>query len=231
MFAPSKATAGRRRDVDAGERRKRAVVELHADARERAQRPAVISSMRSSTGLVGPEHGAARDAEQEGVADLAGGAGDGDLDGRFRAHVLPLTSGIVSLESSAITGCRPAGRGRAGAARGRCTRGSPGTGSRPARPSASPSTHLSTFAWPGVVRGQREPRRRRPCSRYFCAQVAQVPAAVADVDVGIGQVGLGVVRAAGAVGDALRRLRQQLHQARRRPRWSASRGRTSTPRR
>ena len=41
----------------------------------------VISSSRSSTGRSAPSSVAARDAEQQAVADLAGGAGDGDLDG------------------------------------------------------------------------------------------------------------------------------------------------------
>ena len=37
--------------------------------------------------MVGPEHGARRDAEKEGVADLAGGTGDGDTDGRFHGKL------------------------------------------------------------------------------------------------------------------------------------------------
>jgi hypothetical protein len=37
-------------------------------------------------GLVGPEHGARGDAEKQGVADLAGGTGDGDTERRFHGR-------------------------------------------------------------------------------------------------------------------------------------------------
>ena len=46
-----------------------------------------ISSSRSSIGR-SPEQGAAREAEQQAVADLAGGAGDGDLQGGSAHDVL-----------------------------------------------------------------------------------------------------------------------------------------------
>ena len=45
-----------------------------------AFRAGSISSSRSSTGRSAPEQRAAREAEQQAVADLAGGAGDGDLE-------------------------------------------------------------------------------------------------------------------------------------------------------
>ena len=67
-------------DLHARERREGAVVELHDDALERLERRGDLEQAQLHRG-VRPEQGTARDAEQEAVADLAGGAGDGDLDG------------------------------------------------------------------------------------------------------------------------------------------------------
>ena len=63
-----------------GEQRERAVVELHAHALERAERRRDLEQLQGD-GRVRPEHRAGGDAEQQAVADLAGGAGDGDTDG------------------------------------------------------------------------------------------------------------------------------------------------------
>src|SRR4029077_12962539 len=60
----------------------------------------------------------------------------------------------------------------------------------------------------GVVGGKREPL----VLVVAVEQVAQVPRAVADVDVRVGQVGDAETAAAGRLRDALRRGRRQLHQ-------------------
>ena len=67
-------------DVDAGEQRKGAVVELHRRALGGLDGIGDLEQAQCDR-RVGAEHLAARDAEQDRVADLAGGAGDGDLDG------------------------------------------------------------------------------------------------------------------------------------------------------
>jgi len=69
---------------DALEEREGAVVEFHGDAFEGLQRflEGGFDELKDD-GLVGPEHGAGGDAEEEGVADLAGGSGDGDAKGCF----------------------------------------------------------------------------------------------------------------------------------------------------
>ena len=69
-------------DLDAGEQREGAVVELHGRRPRAALRAGVISSrLQDRPGWSRPSSCAAGDAEQQAVADLAGGAGDGDLDG------------------------------------------------------------------------------------------------------------------------------------------------------
>ena len=68
----------------AGEQRERAVLELHHHALERGlgllQRQ--FEHLQDDR-LVLAEHFAGGDAEQQGIADLAGGAGDGNTDGLF----------------------------------------------------------------------------------------------------------------------------------------------------
>jgi hypothetical protein len=49
-------------------------------------------------GLVGPEHGAGGDAKKQGVADLAGGTGDGDTNGRFHGSFILNTEGAKGTE-------------------------------------------------------------------------------------------------------------------------------------
>jgi hypothetical protein len=61
------------------EQRERAVVELHGDTLERAERRGDLEHLQDDR-LVVAEHGAAGDAEQQRVADLAGSAGDGDAE-------------------------------------------------------------------------------------------------------------------------------------------------------
>ena len=66
----------------AGQQREGAVVQLHHDALQRAHGRGDLEQVEDHR-LVGAEHGAAGDAEDEGVADLARGAGDGDPDRRL----------------------------------------------------------------------------------------------------------------------------------------------------
>ena len=63
---------------------KRAVVELHHDALQRLLRLLVgnLEHLQDHR-LVLAEHLAAGDPEEQAVADLAGGAGDGDAHGTF----------------------------------------------------------------------------------------------------------------------------------------------------
>ena len=67
-------------DVDPGQQREGAVVELHRGALGGLDRLRDLEQ-RQVDGGVGPEQLAAGDAEQQRVADLAGGAGDGDAYG------------------------------------------------------------------------------------------------------------------------------------------------------
>ena len=67
-------------DVDPGEQREGAVVELHRRALGGLDRIGDLEQAQVHRG-VGPEHLAAGDPEEQRVADLARGAGDGDVDG------------------------------------------------------------------------------------------------------------------------------------------------------
>ena len=84
-FAPSKIGVRVVADLDPGQRRERAVVELHHDALERLERRGDLQQLQLHRGVLA-EQVAARDAEEQAVADLAGGTGDGDLDGVWSAH-------------------------------------------------------------------------------------------------------------------------------------------------
>ncbi len=64
-------------DLDPGQQRERAVVQLHRDALGRTQRRGDLEQSQPDGG-VRPEHRAAGDPEQEAVPDLAGGARHGD---------------------------------------------------------------------------------------------------------------------------------------------------------
>ena len=99
---PSKAVLRSDGRHDVGQQREGAVVELHDDALEHLQRRLDLEQAQHD-GLVGAEQLARGDAEQERVADLAGGAGDGDVDGGLAA--------MESTVSSACSGLRAAGRG------------------------------------------------------------------------------------------------------------------------
>ena len=73
--------------LDAGEQREGAVVELHDHALDRSQRGRDLEQAQLDR-LVGAEQLPAGDAEQQAVADLAGGAGHGDADGCLVSHVV-----------------------------------------------------------------------------------------------------------------------------------------------
>ena len=81
----------------AGEQRERAVLEFHHHALERGlrlvQRRLELQHLQDHR-LVLAQHFAGGDAEQQGVTDLAGGAGDCDTDGGFH-HQLYGTPGFV----------------------------------------------------------------------------------------------------------------------------------------
>ena len=66
--------------------RERAVVELHDDALERLQGGLDLEQPQLDRAVSGER--AAREAEQQAVADLAGGTGDGDLQGGSAHDVL-----------------------------------------------------------------------------------------------------------------------------------------------
>ena len=76
---PSKARDGIVVDLGAGQQRERAVVEFHHHALGGADRVGQLEQSQLHRGVVA-EHRARRDAEERGIADLAGGAGDGDGD-------------------------------------------------------------------------------------------------------------------------------------------------------
>ena len=70
---------------DVGEQREGAVVELHPHALERAERRRDLEQLQGDRG-VRAEHRTRGDAEQQAVADLAGGPGDGDTDRGAGCH-------------------------------------------------------------------------------------------------------------------------------------------------
>ena len=67
------------------EQRESTVVELHGDALERFHGGLDLEHAEDDR-LVGAEHLARGDAEEERIADLPGRAGDGDLDGNPAHH-------------------------------------------------------------------------------------------------------------------------------------------------
>ena len=134
-------------DLDAGEVRERAVVELHDDALERLERRGDLEQPQLDRAVA--QQRAAREAEQQAVADLAGGTGDGDLQ-RGRAHddssITIRDSWLPTLAARAppamlgsMTGREPLRRWRPPLA---ARRPSPGAAPRPsrARPRASTSS-------------------------------------------------------------------------------------------
>ena len=78
-LTPSKIFSGVGADLDAGERRERAVVELHDDALERLQGGLDLEQPQLDR-AVGAEQRAAGETEEQAVADLTGGTGHGDLE-------------------------------------------------------------------------------------------------------------------------------------------------------
>ena len=73
---------------DTVERRERAIVEFHHDALQRPQRRGDFEQMQVD-GLIGAQHLTGGDAKGERVADLAGGSGDGDVDGLLHRSLQP----------------------------------------------------------------------------------------------------------------------------------------------
>ena len=76
-------------DLDLGQLRERAVVELHHDALERLERRLDLEQPQLDRPVAGER--TAREAEEEAVADLSGGTGDGDLERGLRlflAHAI-----------------------------------------------------------------------------------------------------------------------------------------------
>ena len=68
-------------DLHAGQRPERAIVELHHHTLERLQGGFDLEQSQLDR-TVGAEQSTARQPEQQAVADLTGGAGDGDFEGR-----------------------------------------------------------------------------------------------------------------------------------------------------
>src|SRR6185436_4966962 len=79
---------------DAGEGGESAVVELHHHALQRRQGGLDLDQLQDH-GLVGAEHVAGDDAKGEGVADVAGGSGDGYANGTLHAVPPRRISGVV----------------------------------------------------------------------------------------------------------------------------------------
>src|SRR5207344_1878318 len=84
--------------LDPGEEREGAVLELHGHALERVERGRDLEELEDHR-LVA-EHGTTGDAEEEAVADLAGGSGDGDADGSLHGASLLLRRVWVPAEST-----------------------------------------------------------------------------------------------------------------------------------
>jgi hypothetical protein len=80
-------------DLDAGKHREGAVFELHDHPFERLQGGRDLQQPQLD-GRVGTQERSAGDAKQQAVADLAGSAGDGDLDGG--THDWLLVQGLMS---------------------------------------------------------------------------------------------------------------------------------------
>ena len=98
-------------DLDAGEVRERAVVQLHDDALERLQRRLDLEQAKLDGTVAGD--GSAGDAEEQAVADLAGGAGDGDLQRRV-AHGYSLGMSAARPTTTPRLGDSDASSGRVG---------------------------------------------------------------------------------------------------------------------
>src|SRR5690606_1174110 len=71
---------------DAGEQRERAIFQFHGDAFQRFQCRGDFQQLQDNR-LVRAEHGAGGNAEQQGIADLAGGTGNGNAYGSFHSTI------------------------------------------------------------------------------------------------------------------------------------------------
>ena len=193
-LTPSKICLGVVADLDAGEVRERAVVELHDDALERLERRRDLQQPQLDRAVA--EQRPARETEEQAVADLAGGAGDGDLQ-RGRAHDDSLNTrredggfpppdassgGTSSHAPIAVLGCWGHDGVRTRARRcSSCSVASPGCGSaaRPrARPRASTSSSIPT---PSPDPADFVRRRRQPVAAA-ARRRAPGPTQVTDVD-------------------------------------------------
>ena len=90
--------------------RERAVVELHDDALERLEGGLDLEQSQLDRAVA--EQRAAGEAEEQAVADLAGGAGDGDLQGSGSSRWTPVgevEGGWSASDASSATRCRPGG--------------------------------------------------------------------------------------------------------------------------
>ena len=125
QLAPAKRLVGVGGAHDRVEQRKRAVLELHAARRRGPGAPPASSRSRRLDRGVGPEGLARGDPEEQRVADLSGGAGDGHGDGRV-GHRSPVTWDRPECSAGRLPGRR---RVRPGAAERSSWRG--GAAARP----------------------------------------------------------------------------------------------------
>ena len=85
--------------VNARKQREGGVVQLHHDAGQSVHGGRDLDQLQND-GLIGAEHVAGRDAEGQGVTDVACGAGDGDANGLLHSLLLvPAGAGVVAAMS------------------------------------------------------------------------------------------------------------------------------------
>ena len=160
------------------EQRVRAVLQLHHHAFERGQRGLDLEQPQHDR-LVGAEQLPAGDAVDERVADLARGAGDGDVE-RVRGHPRKLPGALRSGRSDHVEQQLARlgelgdalGRARCCPRRGRGARAAPGGGTAAARrrarwrcPAWSPSTSIAHRRSDGIPAHSSRRRPRRPDRR------------------------------------------------------------------
>ena len=108
--APSKAVSRSEVATMSADQGEGTVVDLHDHALERLHRRLDLEQAQHDR-LVGAEHLARGDAEQERVADLAGCPGDGDVDGRLGCHAAE-ANGASRPGRPATASARSVGRRR-----------------------------------------------------------------------------------------------------------------------
>ncbi len=97
-FTPSKIFSASAPISTPARLRERAVVELHDDALERLERGLDLEQPQLDRAVAGQR--AAREAEQQAVADLAGSTGDGDLEGGRAHETTPEWDGLARMDAS-----------------------------------------------------------------------------------------------------------------------------------